>query len=1111
VAPLHYLRCMGQPGLFAPDGTPVRLKSSKNLALLVFLAVEPRTPHRRDRLADLLWPDVPIMDARHSLVTAMSYIRGKLEPGAFQTTREYVRFTAELDLDLAHLSTGRVLATEFEPALELAGFLDEFEVPGVPAFDHWRDQQRARWWPDIETALIAQMDQCRRMGDFRQIARLAGQVLAVNEISEAAIRAQMEALAFSGDRLGALRIFETWKRSLHDQLQAVPSDLIEAIAARLRRGGLETSTHSALPKVPTEQWRDRPFIGRTREYRLLYEAWERTARCESSHILILGESGIGKSTLIQRLVTGASLEGAVSARVQCYEPEREIPYAAVGALAQGLLDRPGASGTPPQALADLAQTVPAVRERFPSLPSPIDLHGESFRIRLTDAVHQLILAVAEESPLILVVDDLHIVDDASAAVVHLLVRRLESNPVMFLLAARPQSSGESPNVARLREIHQRIRVQSLDLPPMSAEEAGEMLDSLVTEEGPSPSKAVRDAMLRAAGGYPMALELFVADWLANGERSLALSLPAMREELGSRPAPEDAYRLSLERIQEGLDAPTRNVLKLAAILGRRLDDVTMYRIVDLGLAGTAEAMERLRSLRLLRETDGRLEFVNEMIRGNAYLGIPASLRTALHGEVVQRLLANERAGRRGPGLEIAWHLIRAGRRDEATPYLLRGAQEAMRGGAPHEAERGLATAMDHLREPERSEALVLLGEALQEQGRDAESIAILEQVSAEAPMELTIRRNVLVLIAQRFLTPRSPEEQAEAIRQILEEGQRATRLNTRLRSLWLAALYYREVNEPALLSLIRTFLDRESPDCWSIDDYAEYCLARALLLYHSRDRESSLRALSEIITEMEASGIANSVFLSIILGINALHCALGNYDLALAAGLRGMELARRLGDENRLRTFAANIALCHCRLGNFREQLTWASTAATESNHACDFVLSLEAAFLAAMGHALLDQPAAALEALGTVPEAQLKSLTPWTRQTWYLHVADVMQVLGRGREALAAARMATTGDLDHLLLEGVAGPYARWKARLASLSPEKVPETIQEIKQLRDTRERLDRIDDLEALNAKVWLESTTGKLDEKERQEMWQLVGRMPPGVTTQLEKLGMLRGAF
>ena len=154
----------------------------------------------------------------------------------------------------------------------------------------------------------------------------------------------------------------------------------------------------------------------------------------------------------------------------------------------------------------------------------------------------------------------------------------------------------------------------------------------------------------------------------------------------------------------------------------------MYQIVDLGLGVTGQAMTTLRSVRLLRETEERLEFVNELIRGHAYLSIPKPMRTALHGEVVTRLLAAEEAGRRIPGLEIAWHLIRAGRSDEATPYLLRGARESMRGGAPHEAERGLSTAMDRLQEPDRSEAMLLLGEALQEQGRMKESLAPLTEV-----------------------------------------------------------------------------------------------------------------------------------------------------------------------------------------------------------------------------------------------------------------------------------------------------------------------------------------------------------------------------------------------
>ena len=344
-------------------------------------------------------------------------------------------------------------------------------------------------------------------------------------------------------------------------------------------------------EVPTEQWKDRAFIGRAAEYRTLYEAWERTTRGEPTHALVLGESGIGKSTLIQRLLTAASLDGAVTSRVQCYELERDIPYAALGALVRGLLERPEARATSPSALADLAQVVPAVHEHFPHLPAAIQLQGESFRIRITDAMETLLRAIAEETPVILVVDDLHLADDASVAVVHLLVRRFERERVMLALAARPSGPNESPNIAKLRESHRRLGVVSLEVPPMADDEAAAMLDGL-TADGPTPGKTVRDAMLRAAGGYPMALELFVSEWIASGESSLALAVPAMREELGNRPAPEDAYRLALDRIHEGLDGQARLVLQLAAVLGPRLNDLPFYQIVDLGLGGHRVRDER---------------------------------------------------------------------------------------------------------------------------------------------------------------------------------------------------------------------------------------------------------------------------------------------------------------------------------------------------------------------------------------------------------------------------------------------------------------------------------------------------------------------------------------
>ena len=137
-------------------------------------------------------------------------------------------------------------------------------------------------------------------------------------------------------------------------------------------------------------------------------------------------------------------------RVQCYELEREIPYSVVTGLVVGLLERPGVTATSPEALAELGRTVPQVRQRYPHLPPAMESHGETARVRLAEAMHELVVAIAEEHAVILVVDDLHLADDASLAVLHVLIRRAKDQPIMVVLAVRPGELGQSPQAARGR-------------------------------------------------------------------------------------------------------------------------------------------------------------------------------------------------------------------------------------------------------------------------------------------------------------------------------------------------------------------------------------------------------------------------------------------------------------------------------------------------------------------------------------------------------------------------------------------------------------------------------------------------------------------------------------
>src|SRR3954466_491965 len=397
----RYLRCLGQPALFSAAGEPIRFRTRKHLALLVYLAVEQRT-QRRDRVAELLWPRVSANEARHSLATALSVLRPRVGTDALETSRDQVRLMpGRVTLDLERLRAGDILGTEVTGPLEVAAFLDGFDINDSAEFTHWKDQQQARLLPIIKDAMLVLIDRCRRTGDTRQIERFADRMLLLDELSEEAVRAKMEARAFAGDRLTALEIFEEWRVKLAEELQGVPSDLVEGMAVRLRRRGWERTTLPKIPNVPTDQWRGRPFIGRTAEYRVLYQAWDEVRRGSPRHVLLLGDSGIGKSTLVERLTTAAGLEGAAISRVQCYDLEREIPYSTLSCLVSGLMDRPGVSATSPEALAELSRMVPELRRRFPNIPPGSDSQGETTRIRLTEAFMEMLRAIVEEHPVIL--------------------------------------------------------------------------------------------------------------------------------------------------------------------------------------------------------------------------------------------------------------------------------------------------------------------------------------------------------------------------------------------------------------------------------------------------------------------------------------------------------------------------------------------------------------------------------------------------------------------------------------------------------------------------------------------------------------------------------------
>ncbi len=351
------LTVLGHPELHGPDGDPLRFRTRKHFGLLLYLAVEPSV-HRRDRLATLLWPGTDIEEARHSLATALSVLRAKLGADTFDAQRDTVRMLpGRVVTDLERLDR--------DDAADVAGdmlgpFLEEFELADAGDFEQWKDAHRARLTPVLHAIMARRIEYARTHGDSRRMEAIAHRLVRIDPLSEAAARALLESRAMAGDRIGALRLYDRWRAQLYEQLGARPSLQVERLADRLRRSGWDRIGGAAIAPIATEQWKDRVFVGRGTEFRACYDAWERVRNGEARHVLVRGESGIGKTTLLERFVTTISLEGASVARVQCYELERELPFGVIGGLVNPLLDLPGASATPPEQLAELGVLVATV-------------------------------------------------------------------------------------------------------------------------------------------------------------------------------------------------------------------------------------------------------------------------------------------------------------------------------------------------------------------------------------------------------------------------------------------------------------------------------------------------------------------------------------------------------------------------------------------------------------------------------------------------------------------------------------------------------------------------------------------------------------------------------
>ncbi|MFN7149540.1 MAG: ATP-binding protein, partial [Microthrixaceae bacterium] len=516
----------------------------------------------------------------------------------------------------------------------------------------------------------------------------------------------IRALAAAGRPTESLRSFQEYRNLLAERSGTEPSKELCRIERRIATGwdGITGEVRAA----PTIEGPDAgsvipaalrvaaPIVGRHDELATLVDAATEAVRSGPRVVLVSGEAGIGKTSLLAPLAVSCVERGWSAYYERCTEVVRE-PFQPFGALLGHVVDALSDDVIAAHAArcgGDLARIVPELRTRVPQAVSPaVDDPGMA-RHLLFHATTDVVRRAVASGPVALLVDDLHWAEPSGLELLRQLVVDLAGLPVLVVGAFRDTGDARGDHLRAtvadlVREGATRVALDGLD-----HEALGDLVRTRVEGAADHAVDDVVELLEAETAGNPLFAEHLLRFWSESDRlRVEEAGVTLGGAESGSLPA---TMRDLVWRRVGVLGPESRQVLSAAAVLGVEFEEVVLEEMAGIDAASLGQLLDRATAAGVVApgtSAGTTTRFTHAVVARSLESELGSRERAGLHAAALETLVRDDRFD--APAARLAHHADRAGRRADAQRWATLAGDDALAGLAAAEAVGWYRRALAH--------------------------------------------------------------------------------------------------------------------------------------------------------------------------------------------------------------------------------------------------------------------------------------------------------------------------------------------------------------------------------------------------------------------------------